>query len=75
MLFKIVFLVLAVYILYLLFFKKILHKPYKKNNSHTKNIHEEMVECNKCGTFISINEAIKNGENYFCSKECLRGKK
>ena len=72
---KIVVLLLIVYILYLLFFKKILKQSYKENDNGTKSSDEEFIECKKCSTFISTNEAIKSGNNYFCSKECLGGKK
>lgn len=35
---------------------------------------QEMVECAKCGTFISSDEAIiANGKNY-CSIHCLKDK-
>ncbi len=31
---------------------------------------EIMVECEKCGTFVSSKEAIIVGGHYYCSKEC-----
>lgn len=32
---------------------------------------EEMIQCEKCGTYVLKNEAIKYSGKYFCSKECL----
>lgn len=37
-----------------------------------KQIEETMVECQKCGTFISQTEAIYNSGRYFCSHSCLK---
>ena len=31
---------------------------------------ETMVECQKCGTFVSNKEAIIKDGKYYCSKEC-----
>ncbi|WP_457599028.1 PP0621 family protein [Hydrogenimonas sp.] len=31
---------------------------------------EIMVECEKCGTFVSSKEMIIVGGHYYCSKEC-----
>jgi uncharacterized protein len=31
---------------------------------------EIMVECDKCGTYISTHEAIIKSGKYYCSKEC-----
>ena len=59
--FKILILVGIILIIYILFFKK----PKDKNTKE-----EIMLECDKCGTYISQNEAINKGEKHFCSNEC-----
>lgn len=44
----------------------------KYPTKQTKKPQEElMVECCKCGTYISSKEAIVVGKKYFCSKKCL----
>lgn len=44
----------------------------KNPTKQTKKPQEElMVECCKCGTYISSKEAIVVGKKYFCSKKCL----
>lgn len=44
----------------------------KSSVKQTKKPQEEvMVECSKCGTYISSKEAIVVGKKYFCSKKCL----
>jgi hypothetical protein len=34
---------------------------------------QEMVSCNRCGTFIVKSNAIFNGSNYYCSEGCWKG--
>ena len=44
----------------------------KPNKSSTPKPQEEtMVECAKCQTFISQNEAILSNGRYYCCNECL----
>lgn len=31
---------------------------------------ETVVECHKCGVYISVDEAILKDGYYYCSKEC-----
>ena len=66
------FLILAglLYGVYYIFFKKqnILTKSKKEN---LKKNSETMVECTKCETYISANEALLVDGKYFCSKECV----
>lgn len=74
MIFKLIVFAIAIYIIYIFFFKK--KSPANNQNNEYKNrenkslISEEMVECKKCGTFISINEAYKKGDNFYCIDEC-----
>jgi len=32
---------------------------------------DEMVECKKCGTYVSLDEVLIDSGNYYCSKECI----
>ncbi|PAF53281.1 hypothetical protein BKH42_06585 [Helicobacter sp. 13S00482-2] len=65
--FLIVLLVIAL-IVWFFFFRKspIDKKKYPKNSQE-----ETMVECCRCGTYVSSKEAIMVGKKYFCSKKCL----
>jgi len=61
---KILFIIAVFVVIYFLFFKK--PKPKVKNKEL-----EDMVECESCGVFISVEEAIEKNGKYYCSKECL----
>jgi len=43
----------------------------KESKSDLKNSSETMVECQKCSTYISVDEALMSDGRYFCSKECV----
>jgi uncharacterized protein len=43
----------------------------KPSNSSAKTIVQDMVCCEKCGIHIPVDEALKNGDKYFCSKDHL----
>jgi late competence protein required for DNA uptake (superfamily II DNA/RNA helicase) len=66
MVLKIIFLVAVIYFLYRLFGGRIL--PKKKEN---KDIEDEntLVECCKCGIYITKKEAVKKFDKYYCN-EC-----
>jgi uncharacterized protein len=57
----------VIYGVYFIFFKKPdMIKKSKKDDSET------VVECQECGVYISMKEAVfKDGKEY-CSKECAR---
>jgi formylmethanofuran dehydrogenase subunit E len=44
----------------------------KKKPVQTSGESEDMVECSRCGTFISTQEAYEKEGKTFCSKECLK---
>lgn len=68
----IVLLILAVYY----FFRKMSVKKEENQNFKKHNKNEEiMLECKKCGTYISSKEAIISNGKYYCSKECLEAGK
>ncbi len=68
MLGKIILLVLALFVIYLLFFKK----SRKVDKKDDKLISDEMIECPACGVFTSQKEMILSNGRFFCSKECLK---
>lgn len=80
MIFKILVALLVLLAMYLLFFKtgrgdeqQISSKKKRRDKRASSPDEEVMLECHKCGTFISNKEAIigTKGE-YFCSRECLQ---
>lgn len=65
---KILIFVAIIAIIYALFFRK------KSVESRAESSNEnalEMVECASCKTFVSKDEAIKKGAQYFCNTKCL----
>ena len=43
----------------------------KSSGSSTKTIVQDMVSCEKCGIHLPVDEALKIGDKYFCSKDHL----
>jgi len=66
---KLLILAGLLYGVYFIFFKKA--NITRKTKEDFKKESETMVECQKCNTFISTNEALISNGKYFCSKECL----
>lgn len=61
-------------LVYFLFIKK---KPLASENTKSKKNKEklnedDMVECQKCGTYITLSDALLKEGQYFCSDECLK---
>jgi uncharacterized protein len=63
-------LIAAVYFFFIK--KKPLSSKTKPSKKEREEDGDEMVECKKCGTYISLNEALIRDGQYFCSDECLR---
>ena len=60
-------------LVYFVFIKK---RPLPDENRRSKSKKEklnedDMVECKKCGTYITVNEALLREGQFFCSDECL----
>ncbi|HIC44778.1 MAG TPA: hypothetical protein EYO73_11035 [Sulfurimonas sp.] len=58
----------------LVYFIFIKNKPLSNQGSSKKDEKlndDDMVECKKCGTYITLNEAKLSEGQYFCSDECL----
>ncbi len=65
MLFKILLLAAVIGGIYYFFIKK---KPLPDKET------DVMVQCDKCGTYISSKEAIIKDGKYYCSKKCAGAK-
>ena len=72
MLVKFLMLIIIFFIIYIVFFKKSAPKNVtKRKNSNKKTPSGEiMMECEKCHTFVSENDAIIKDGKFYCSVEC-----
>lgn len=66
--------IVVVAAVYFFFIKK---KPLPNESSSSKrkkDAHDDadMVACTACGTYISLNEALLQNGEYFCSDECRK---
>ena len=43
----------------------------KKQDRHPSQKAQDMVSCETCGIHVPIEEALKDGDKYFCSKHHL----
>ncbi len=72
MLFKFLLLVGIFFAIYIIFFKRskkeVSNERKKKSKSTPKG--DIMMECEKCETFVSEDEAIIKDGKFYCSKQC-----
>lgn len=61
---KILIVAVILGLVYFLFIKKL-------TKNRPKNSGDDFVECEKCGTFVGLNETILKDGKYFCC-ECLK---
>ena len=72
MVLKIVAVIVIIFLIYILFFKKNREKElFAKKN---ERIADEMMECPTCKTYVSQKEALLSNGKFYCSKECLENK-
>ena len=69
MILKVLAVILIIFLIYILLFKKNREKEISKKNN--EKITDEMVECPTCKTYVSQKEAILSNGKFYCSKECL----
>ena len=69
MIFKVLAIAVVLFLVYIFFFKK--NRESEIKDKDQDKIEDVMVECPKCGTFVSKKEGILSNGNFFCSKECL----
>jgi uncharacterized protein len=80
MIFKLILLAAVIYVVYILFFREgNLIEKMKESASKTPKKSDEkdvdtVVECQKCGVYVSVDEAILKDGKYYCSKECAEVK-
>ncbi len=72
---KLVLTIAVIAVVYFLLIKKPKVTQHRKARADAekrkpKKDEEIMVECEKCGTFVSSHEAIIVGGKYYCSKQC-----
>lgn len=72
MIFKILAFLVALFLIYLVFFKKGRETQIKQNKKNQEENEDIMIECPTCKTFVSKDEAILSNGKYFCCKECLK---
>ncbi|MDO7253661.1 PP0621 family protein [Helicobacter cappadocius] len=63
----VIILVIIALIVWFFFYRK----PSVQKKQTKKPAEEIMLECCKCGTYISSQEAIISHKKCFCSKKCL----
>lgn len=73
MIFKVLAIIVVLFLVYLIFFKKGREKDIVQAKKNEK-ISDEMVECPTCKTYVSQNEAILSNGKFYCSQECLNNK-
>ena len=62
--------VILIAFIYFFFIKK---KPLKRSSKEKKDTQpNDMVQCEKCGVYCEIDDAIISHAKYYCSSECLR---
>lgn len=71
MLFKILAFLAVLILIYIVFFKN--GRKIRTKNENVKEI-ENFVECDKCGTFVEVKEAILSNAKYIC-KDCVKERK
>lgn len=62
----------ALFLVYIVLFKKDREKSVTKKED--EKIEDVMVECPTCSTFVSKKEAILSNGQFYCTKECLLNK-
>lgn len=72
MIFKILLLLIALFLVYIFFFKLSRGDKRASKKSRPKIQGENMVECAKCKTFVSDKDAIIKDGQFFCSRECAK---
>lgn len=71
MLLKIIAFITVIFLIYIFFFKSKREDTVSKKSSEPKKLEgDTMVECQKCTTFVTYDDAIIKDGQFFCSKEC-----
>lgn len=72
MLMKALALIAIFFMIYIMFFKKSNKNVNVDKKKSKKSIPKGdiMIECEKCGTFVSEDEALIKDGKFYCSKNC-----
>jgi len=75
MILKLILLAVAIYVVYILFFREgnlidKMKQQQKKAKKDAEETVDTVVECETCGVYVSIDDAIIKDRKYYCSKEC-----
>jgi len=65
--------VLVIAVVYFFFIKKKPLSNEQPSKKREKLDDDDMIECKSCGTYITLNEALLQNGEYYCSDECMRG--
>ncbi len=70
MILKVLLVIGVIAAVYFLFIKK---KPIstKDQGKDSKSQSNDMIECNSCGIYVDVNEALLSNGKYYCSQECI----
>jgi uncharacterized protein len=72
MILKILLVLGVIAAVYFLFIKKpAVTKSSKGGPGKPEN--DDTVACHKCGTYVTLDDAIVSNGHYYCSNECLKG--
>jgi uncharacterized protein len=66
---KLLIFVAILALVYFIFFKK--PKAIEDKNKKNNETADTLIECSKCGTYITKDESILSNGKHFCSQECL----
>ena len=72
MIFKLLTIVIVLFLVYIVFFKKNREKDMEDKSKKYEEITDTLVECPNCGVFTSKDDAILSSGKYFCSQECIK---
>ena len=72
MVLKIIILLVVIAVIYFRFFAPKKEPTIKKNQKEEKQNNEldDLVPCEKCNTYVSLDDSIIKNGHYFCSNSC-----
>ena len=74
MILKLLLVIGVIAIVYFMFIKKkpLESKPKSKTQKKKEQPQvDDMIECESCGVYVSIEESILSNGHYYCSRECV----
>jgi len=73
MIYEILLIIAVIGIVYFMFIKKKPPRKFSKTPSKKKEKPQsnDMVECESCGVYVELGEAIISSNKYYCCDECV----